>query len=788
MKTISLNGKWNMQSADNAFSCIADVPGSDFGNLIKNNIIKTPLVSGDENEALAVARKDFVFERDFQIDDDVFDSDNIVLYIDCADTLCSGYINDELVFKSENAYLPVECDVKKNLKKGKNNIKICFSSSVNYIEKKFKEKPLMKNGNGVDGIPYIRKSGCHFGWDWGPCVPYNYLGNIEIQCFGRKIDNVRIEQKTSSSLSTVLVSADNADRCRIISPDGDVIESRDMKFEIENPQLWYTRELSQKDEQPLYTVVIENDEMTVEKKIGLRSIELCRDKDEWGSNFQFVLNGERVFAKGANLIPFSAIPEDADNESVDYYLDLAVKSNFNMIRVWGGGAYADEYLLNECDRLGVLVWQDFCFACQMYPLYDDAFVSNVLAEAEYNVKRMNTHPCLALWCGNNEIETMYSYLPKTSQLVKAYEKFFYHTLPDYIQDLTHVPYIPTSPIGTEPFKNYSSDSDGDTHMWNVWHGLKKLNYYEKRYSRFLSEYGLESLPSMKAIKTFAFNNNDFDLSSKAFMSHQKCVGGNRKMLFYLMERFDEPCNFDDLPYLTGIVQAECIKSATEHFRRNKGRCNGSLFWQFNDVWNAPSWSAVDFEGIPKALMYYSKRFFAPVALTYHNSKLYAHNDTMSKKEFDVHIRIYNCDKIKTDKTLSVSVEKDSVKVVDNIILEKGDVMAVDYLDYSICVDNSAKLKPVEFKIVKGKEYIVIESDTFAKNVCIESDALPDDNYFSLMPSQPKTIRFNDSIGKFNIKCENDIKFSKNIIKKKLFRFFYRLEPLNIGNWFWYQFN
>ena len=231
---------------------------------------------------------------------------------------------------------------------------------MKYIEDMQKKHALPPNSNGINGAPYLRKSACHFGWDWGPCVPYKYLGNVEIQCFDKKIENIAVNQKIEGDTAFVSVFADGADKIALFAPNGDEIKGNDGEFEIQNPELWYTRDLNEKNEQPLYTVELSNGEETVTKKIGLRTVELNREKDEYGENFQLVVNGKRIFAKGANLIPFAAIPDLADEKTVDYYIDLAVKSNFNIIRVWGGATYANEYLMTKCDEKGIFAMLACC--------------------------------------------------------------------------------------------------------------------------------------------------------------------------------------------------------------------------------------------------------------------------------------------------------------------------------------------------------------------------------------------------------------------------------------------
>ncbi len=798
MNKLLLNGKWNIASNDSMYNFEGDIPGTDFGNLIKYGLLKNPLISGIEQEALVTAEKDFTFSREFEVAKDLLNAKNIKLRCACVDTLCTVLLNDKKVAELNNAYIALDADIKDAIKEGKNKIVFEFHSAYKYIKERQAKAAMPGNFNGVDGIPYIRKPGCHFGWDWGPCVPYSgILDDIEIVAFDSEITNIQINQKTTKEKAVLEIKADGADEIVVVSPKGKEYKVKDNLVVIEKPELWYTRELSQTKTQPLYTVKFISKEQTIERKIGLRDLYLDQSKDEFGTNFSLMINGERVFAKGANLIPFAAIYEDATNETVDYYLNLAVESNFNVIRVWGGGSYANEYLLNKCDELGLLVWQDFCFACQLYPFYEEDFLANVVKEIEENVKRESLHPSVALFCGNNEIETMYSWMPKGTKLLKAYKEFFYDIMPKTLAPITNVSYIPTSPLGSGFMENISSDNFGDTHMWNVWHGLKKLDYYQLRWSRFLSEFGLESLPSNKAINTFCFKEEDYDITSAAFNSHQKCIGGNKKMLFYLTEMFDFPKRFEALPYLTGIVQAECIKNAAVHFRQNKGRCNGAIYWQYNDVWNCPSWSSVDFEGVPKALQYKAKDFFNPVTVTCQKENgeatIFAHNDTLFNKSFDIkveEIAIKN-NAIINAYTYKVDVKPNDFAHVATLKAKLDSVMKITYNGESIyeIFDKPSKLplNKVDFELKQeGKKLTIKAKDNFAFNICIESDAIASENYFSLLKGEEKTILFDKDPGKINIVCANNIDFDKNKLRKFFFRLFYRLEPMNIANFIYYS--
>ncbi len=793
---LELNGKWNMvrQSDGKAFS--AYIPGTDFGALIKCGAIKNPLISGDENEALATAAENYAFSRSFTVDAAMLEKKLALLKCSRVDTLCEVCINGKKTLSLNNAFVPLDADIKGFLHAGENTVSFEFSSPYLFIKEKYKANPLLPNPNGVNGIPYIRKPGCHFGWDWGPCVPYcGILDDIYIDFTDSEITDIKIKQDTTPEKSVVAVTAENADSIELYSPQGEKITGDNGIFTVENPELWSIREQNGKCKQPLYTVIITGAGERVEKKIGLRTVTLDTSKDAYGSNFCFVLNGEKVFAKGANLIPFAALFEDCSRETVDYYLNLAVNSGFNMLRVWGGGSYADEYFLSRCDELGILVWQDFCFACQLYPFYDEKFAANVINEIKLNVSRMALHPCVALFCGNNEAEQMFSYLPKKAKLVSSYIDFFYKCLPPILAELTDIKYIPSSPVGEAPFKKTGSDSVGDTHMWHVWHGLKPLDYYASRYTRFMSEFGLESLPGEKAIASFA-GAGERSMYSKPFMSHQKCSGGNEKMLYYLTEMFDFPVSFDSLPYLTGIVQAECVKNAAVHFRQNKGRCNGCLFWQYNDVWNCPSWSAVDFEGEPKALMYYAKRFFAPVTVTYkrENGKLriFAHNDTLEDKNFEVYIDYYN---INGDKlggaALNAELEKNTVREIGFVPYANEPIVRISFgetvLTELLVPPYAAGLEKAKIEVGKADGGIYLTADTFAYNVCIGEACAPSDNYFSLVKGERRFVALGNIGNEIKITCANNIEFCGGETERRKFRLKYRLKPENIANTVVYSF-
>lgn len=657
MQLFSLNGAWNFREVGKGEWKSAVVPGCNYLDLLRLNEIPDPFDSTNEKEAYWVPLKDWEYKKDFDVSAELFSCDRIFLQCKTLDTICDVYLNDSCIGHGENAHLQYQFEVKSLLKEKDNVLRVVFYSPVKYVEKKQAAEHCPRNNNGQDGIPHIRKPQCHFGWDWGPVLPPSGIsGDISLIGYSSaRLKDIRILQNHGENQVDLGISAEietfethsNVDcKFSVLTPDNELLFESISPFSgndavcetvnIQNPQLWWTRDLSDRETQPLYTVKTELLSAGVivdcaEKKIGLRTIELNRARDEYGVNFQFKINGVPLFAKGANWIPPDSFVNRYTEERLEYDLNAMKFSNMNLLRVWGGGYYESDALYEKCDRDGILIWQDFCFACQPYPFFDESLLKNVQREVEYNVKRLRHHACLALWNGNNEIETMSIAWRNRLKYVQWTEKFFYHILPDWLKTLdTQTPYIPGSPCGIEHLKGFDRDNVGDTHLWAVWHGLQPLTYYRKRMTRFCSEFGFESLPDLKTIETFA-KPQDYSLTSAVFNAHQKCNSGNMKMAYYITSRFRLPKRFEDYIYLSQICQEECVRDATEHWRRNRGRCNGSVWWQFNDCWPVCSWASVDYYGNYKALQYAARHFNAPVTVSLEDTKeevkIFCINDT-----------------------------------------------------------------------------------------------------------------------------------------------------------------
>lgn len=842
---LSLNGEWKFKQCGESEWLNANVPGCNYLDLIANDKIPDPFYGTNEKDLYWVSEKDWEYTKTFKLSKDILSSEKINLVCKCLDTICDVFLNGNLIGKGENHHLCYKFDIKEFAKES-NEIKIKFYSPVAYVLEKQKVETTPANCNGLNGIPHIRKPQCHFGWDWGPVLtPSGISDDIYVEGLNTaNINNILINQNHNEDnvKLSVNINIDNYNKedikcaVKLYAPNGkllkeNVVECTDksaVEFMVENPELWWIRDISGTEKQPLYTVnvqILKNDNVLDEssKKIGLRTIKLNQEVDKFGKNFQFVLNGQPIFAKGANWIPSDSFVNRTTKEKLEYYIKSAADCNFNMIRVWGGGYYESDDFYDLCDEYGIIVWQDFAFACQPYPFFIDNFRDNVLKEVEYQVQRLRHHASLGLWCGNNEIELMAIAWKLRTNYVAWTDKFFWDILPEAVKRFDKVtPYIAGTPVGVSHDNGFSNDNVGDTHLWAVWHGLKPMNYYRKRMTRFCSEFGFESLPDIKTIETYA-KPEDYSLTSEVFTNHQKCASGNMKMAFYIASRFRLPEKFEDYIYLSQICEQECIRDATEHWRRNKGRCNGSLFWQYNDCWPVCSWSSVDYYGNFKALQYTSKHFFAPLMLSIEDSKkkidLYVVNDTL--KGYDegiINYKMYSFEgkklfdeqvickvlpnssglihTIKIDELKGKYDLKNSVLVADLII----DGKVISHKTFLFDKEKNVELPKADISskisVENGIATITLTADKFARLVRVHSKTITkpfSDNYFDILPDEEKVITL-ECGGMTAEELKKDLvlssvcdvapkgsKFSDNLFRLKVF-----MIPINFGNWIYYS--
>lgn len=827
-----LNGEWLFKQSDKNEWLPATVPGCNFLDLMDNGLLDDPFLKLNEKDASWVGEKDWEYKKVFTLSKEDLDFDRIIFGAKMLDTVCDVYLNSKPVKHCENCFIKQEADVKEILCEGENELKIYFHSPVNYVKQKYAKCATPINSNGQNGIVHIRKPQCHFGWDWGPVLPPSGITDDIYLEFVKsaRIGNFTVKQEYLNPNAVINAFADvegDGAECEITvtAPNGEVLKKNGFsaEFNIDEPELWWTYELSQKEVQPLYTVtarIFVNgkavDEST--KKIGIRKIELNTELDEYGKNFQFRLNGVPLFIKGANYIPADSFITRYDEDKEKYFLNAARYSNLNMLRIWGGGYYGSDRMYSLCDEMGILLWQDFQFACQAYPFFDDAFLENVKQEVRYNVNRISHHPSLAVWCGNNEIEDMHMAWINMPKYIKWTETFFYNILePELRLYDTQTPFTPGSPIGISHNNGVYADNVGDTHLWGVWHGLKPMNYYRKRMTRFCSEFGFESLPDMNAIRIFA-DKSDYDLNSPVFLSHQKCLNGNDKMIYYIATRFNLPKHFRDYVYLSQVTQLECIADATEHWRRNKGRCNGSMYWQFNDCWGVCSWSSIDYYGNYKALEYGARNVNAPLSVSVEDSsesiKIWALNDFNEQRNIEVAYELFDFEQgtIKQEKkALSLEAVKNeivfdlSVKELSRLCGPKHSGIAVTLFENG----NQAMQKVVLFdkeknlalpksklstKIYKKNNCLElhIKTDKFARLVKAECSASHypfSDNFFDILPNgekiitikKPEGVSLDELAESIVVYSLTDIEFDKSKIKSFAKQAKLYFSPINIGN-------
>ena len=834
---INLNGNWKLKNVtDNNFECQAQIPSTNFNDLMKAGLIPDPFYKTNEKDTLWIGDKDWSYSRSFIVEESVLSNERVDLVADCLDAVSEIYINGKLVKKTFNAHVGYRFSVKEFLMVGTNQIEIIFRSPNEFCLSESKRIGKNFMVTGIDKRVFLRKNQSHFGWDWGPEVVYSGITKDIYIDYGSalKISNVSIKQNHENSCVNLDVSFDvdeykptemlNYYTLSIVDPNGvevqksGIINAQNQRtICIENPIFWWTHELNPVDKQALYTVKIElgkdGEYDSKEIKIGIRTIELNREKDEYGSDFKFILNGVPIFAKGANWIPADSFADRINKDTFEYYVDSAIEANMNMIRIWGGGFYEDDEFYNLCDEKGILLWQDFGFACRPYPFFDESFKKQVEDEVAYNVKRLRNHACLCLWCGNNELEQMFNTWFWQSAFVKANRKFFWEELEPLLRKYdTQTPYIPTTPVGVDFNKAVSSDNHGDNHLWVVWHGLQDVKYYRKRLTRFCSEFGFESLPDLKTIEKFA-EKEDYSINSKVFLAHQKCMLGNQKMEYYITSRFRIPKKFEDYVYLSQACQMECIKDATEFWRRNRHRCNGSLYWQLNDCWPVCSWSSMDYYGNYKALQYHAKHFFAPLATSIENDgknvRVFILNDTLESKSVELKLKIVDFDKgLLSEKVFAFNVDKLSnivaydVKLKDvkkeydlsNVafvcdLLANGEVINTKTLlfKYEKYLNLQKANVSVKTEVADGVITYRLNTDKFARLVRLHDkvSTLPfSDNWFDLIPGEEKVVSmpYYEGFAESNLEC-----FSSTDVEPKGSRLYdlmvkgkFILNPVNLA--------
>ncbi|MDF2178601.1 glycoside hydrolase family 2 protein [Aliiglaciecola sp. CAU 1673] len=644
----SLCGHWQFRQADQSQWLDAQVPGCNFTDLMDNGLIPDPFVGDNETKVQWVEQKDWCYRKAFVLDNALQDCAKVELVAQGLDTFCDIYLNGHKLGSSDNMFVGHRFDCKAWLKQGENQLEIHFRSPINEVRPLQQAAGLTypaENDKSEDKLSvFCRKAPCHFGWDWGPrLVTSGIWRDIYLQgSQGARFEDIHYrlhhldDTKADFEFALDIQALDDfkgmlqldCTQAPELAQSLPVDLKKDsnkvrIPLRLNNPQKWWPNGLGKAF---LYDFQfsLKRQGQTLDRQtqaVGLRTLEVINEPDAQGLSFYLKVNGVPVFMKGANYVPGDSLIHRMTPARLATQFEAVVAANMNMLRVWGGGVYQDDAFYRLADKHGILIWQDFMFACTLYP-GDENFLANVRQEAEYNIKRLRNHACLALWCGNNEVEMgikhwqwpqKFGYSPELYERLKDdYLCLFDQCLPGAVKSLDGGRfYLRSSPIG---FWEEDSDHIGNHHFWGVWHGEQPFSEYQRRVPRFMSEFGFQSFPMPSSMARFS-GREDHRLDSPVMTQHQKHPRGNGLIQRYLEADYHPPKDFDALLYLSQVQQAEGLRLAFEAHRTAMPFCMGSLYWQLNDTWPAASWSGIDYYGRWKALHYQAARSFAPQLLS-----------------------------------------------------------------------------------------------------------------------------------------------------------------------------
>ncbi len=789
---LSLAGEWQFRQAGQEKWYKAKVPGCVHTDLMENGLIPDPYYRDNEIKVQWVEREDWEYRKELDAPEGLLKKNHVELVCKGLDTYAKIFLNDKKIAETDNMFRGYRFDIKPFLKPGKNEIKVFFDSPVKRENAHAEKLPYKIPGN----CPFTRKAHYHFGWDWGPRLTTSGIWRpVSIEAWDEaRIEELEIIQefqdKNAVNLSLkIKVLSDKNQEAKIkavVSGKKKQFEesqsallkkglnSQEISLKITNPDLWWPAGMG---EQNLYTVKIylqqkEKALDSVSRRIGLRTLVLEQKEDQWGKSFQFVVNGIPFFAKGGNWIPSDVFLNRVSPQKYQKLLQDCVEANMNMLRVWGGGVYEAPEFYDLCDELGLTVWQDFMFACSMYPGHE-AFFDNVRAEAEYVVKELRHHPCIALWCGNNECEEGWFHWEWKQSLPpnvwQDYEKIFHQILPQAVQAYDPKrPYWPSSPH-SEKVGDPRSDKSGDMHYWGIWHGKEPFKEYRKKFHRFFSEFGFQSFPLIETVKTYTLPE-DLNIASPVMEQHQKHPEGNKLIIIYMLDHYRLAKDFESLLWLSQVLQAEGMKIAAEHFRSQMPRIMGSLYWQINDCWQVASWSGMDYFGNWKALQYYAKRFYSPVLVAPIDSgevlNVYGISDLLQPVDADFRWAVYTYGgEVVGQGNFAVRLEPNASRVIFSERLEvlRKNIPGNEVYFYCELVKESKALSSntfhfselkrvslpdpeIEKKVsIQGKKIMVtFESSKFAKDVFLSAPGFKgrfSDNFFDMIPGRTYEVEF-----------------------------------------------
>ncbi len=662
--------KWNLTYEDRVLD--AGKKGSVQEVLLRNMILPHPFYGKNEELYLWIEQQEWIFESNFFLKEKDH-SDFVELNFPSIDTYAKVYVNDSLVLETDNAFIPHSVQIKDFLNVGENAIKVVFTPPILYHKERYEEEkfhyPAPNDVGEIKVAPYTRKPQYQFGWDWslrmntmGFNKPVRIHQYNDFRIINKSIQTLKIEENQAVlELKTFFSGKSEGEivwESKLFGTEEvnvkNGVASRIVK--VKNPKLWWPAGQGEaflyNDFWNIQSIEKKEKIFTENVKFGIKEVELVQEKDQWGTSYYFRINGRRVFGKGADYIPQDIFPARVTDESVEQMVEQMAISNFNMVRVWGGGYYPDEVFFEKCDELGIMVWQDLMFACAMYPA-DAVFLKNVERELNYQIPRISSHPSLILFNGNNEVDVAWKnwgfqntyHLDKAAnkEIEDAYNALFHKLAPEIIYDCTNVPYIHTSPLsnwGKDEYYNH-----GSQHYWGVWHGKDPMEDFATKIGRFNAEYGFQSFPEFTTLSSFS-EEKDWDLDSEVMKFHQKSYVGNGMIAKHSNILYGKSKNFKEFVYFSQLTQAKAVRMAIAGHRVDSPRCGGTLYWQLNDCWPAPTWSSIDYLGNWKALQYAVRDEYESVTVVQsfideNHSDLYLVSDHEQPKNVKVKIEIYS---------------------------------------------------------------------------------------------------------------------------------------------------
>ena len=815
LKTVvkNLHEGWKFRQARLTNWYPATVPGVVHTDLLQNKIIEDPFFRLNERGLQWIDKEDWVYETCFTLAADMMRKENMELVFEGLDTYADVYLNDECILKADNMFRCWSIPVRQYIREENNILKVYFHSPVKIDVPKWDALPYQypaSNDQSENGglfnkkiSIFARKAGYHYGWDWGPrLVTSGIWRPVYIRAWSDlRINDVFIEQKEVGAGRAVIAGHVELDADKdmngVLVTITDEVTGRvlgewqaDLKrgtnrvtvdFVLHKPKLWWSNGLGEPFLYRFRTDIIAGGELLDSKteRVGIRSLKVVHQPDKDGHTFYIELNGRPVFAKGANYIPSDNFLPRVTPENYKRTILDAAGVNMNMLRVWGGGIYENDVFYDLCDEYGIMIWQDFMFACSMYPA-EGALLDNIHQEAVDNVKRLRNHACIALWCGNNECQDAWlgwgwkceierQNKEYADKIWAQYRQQYHVTLPGVVRE--YAPgtfYWPSSPFAFEG--EMSGTTDGDRHYWSVWHGKAPISDYDSEKSRFFSEYGFQSFPEFESVKRYAPYPEDWDIRSEVMMSHQR--GGdhaNGLIETYLLNEYKKPRDFRAFLYMNHVLQGDAIKTAIESHRRQMPYNMGTLFWQHNDCWPVASWASRDYYGRWKAQHYYVRKAYDDILISSvvegDDLKVYAVSDRLENTSGQLQLQVCQFDgTVVHHWGKSVGISGNDSRVCFSAPLAKllegadrGTVyVRLDYTDKSgrvyhnnYCLGKQKDMDypkvdlQTEVRSIEGGYEVMVSADKFARAVCLsvaDNESVYSDNYFDVQPKSSVQVQ------------------------------------------------